>query len=785
MMLAVTASDSLTFVDASSLKKPPPSIHSDVTLQDRPTASAWSHDNATLYLSGSNHIYKFDVSSGSLAVVYTAKEHQEISCVAARHGGVVFSEDNHVHVLECGPTPKIAQTLAPHNTAVSCVSLSEDGTLIASASTGVVHVYSLQVGTYTALRGLGSSQRVDVCAFHPHTRTRLLVGLGKQVLVYDTTRPSSPLKTIPISEPAFGDIVGIACSPFSKTLMAVASLNGYVALIDLEKEKGLFRVVNLRFPLTSISFSPEGASIYLGTEDGRLLILDLRALDRTPKIILMSQTGQRIESLSVQGKAKTRTDTTSKATTVKSPMRSESTRTLAQVSSRASLKTVSSPVRRVIRPDATPTSRRTSSVRESIPGSPLTKSRALTAALVAKKTALAPARDPHGNAGGKPSSLCNDSAKGKSNVTTPLRPSGVRVSRVSPASTSRTGPISPNSPINIRPRQPLSPMAAALVGKRVPIVNRPSTSSLTNKARVVSGSHLPPSDENFLAVPVPASSRTRSRAGSSSSRAESISSARTTSRTGATSVASTIESMPDARRASGSSSAGTRKASSSSSSSSSPKSRMSLKSRSTVTPSPDLPELDEEPKPIMPLSLDGVEKKKGMPMLGLSADEVADWINSRPSSGEGDIKGKGKAVAFQPGCDDSSDTEDEGGTENTERQRNMAIQKSPLRPGLQGSKGWVPSPLRNAASSLPGNNLSSSGSAAHDFLRTIVRDVMFEFQQETKAEMMGLHLDVVRMGRGWKKELRGLMDEYVGDLKDLRDENRTLREENERLRRGY
>jgi hypothetical protein len=45
---------------------------------------------------------------------------------------------------------------------------------------------------------------------------------------------------------------------------------------------------------------------------------------------------------------------------------------------------------------------------------------------------------------------------------------------------------------------------------------------------------------------------------------------------------------------------------------------------------------------------------------------------------------------------------------------------------------------------------------------------MYDFQRETKAEMMGLHLDLLRMGRGWKTEFRTLMDEYVGDLRNLK-----------------
>jgi hypothetical protein len=32
--------------------------------------------------------------------------------------------------------------------------------------------------------------------------------------------------------------------------------------------------------------------------------------------------------------------------------------------------------------------------------------------------------------------------------------------------------------------------------------------------------------------------------------------------------------------------------------------------------------------------------------------------------------------------------------------------------------------------------------------------------------MVGLHLDLVRMGGTWRREMRAAMQEYVGDLKD-------------------
>jgi len=66
--------------------------------------------------------------------------------------------------------------------------------------------------------------------------------------------------------------------------------------------------------------------------------------------------------------------------------------------------------------------------------------------------------------------------------------------------------------------------------------------------------------------------------------------------------------------------------------------------------------------------------------------------------------------------------------------------------------------------------------------------VMYDYQRETKAEMMGIHLDLVRMGRGLRRELREVAEGGVGGLVEverLREENRLLKKENERLKRGY
>jgi len=193
-----------------------------------------------------------------------------------------------------------------------------------------------------------------------------------------------------------------------------------------------------------------------------------------------------------------------------------------------------------------------------------------------------------------------------------------------------------------------------------------------------------------------------------------------------------------------------------------------------------------------------------MGILGLGTPEVKKWIKAgqdganlvAEKSSKVDPKGKGKTVGFK---DDHEELEKSEEERIEELEHNLSLQISPRRPAPSGSgssaDSWAalaastgsPNLAQNSSglsSASPAHGRAASASA-HDLLKTIVQDVMFDFQRETKAEMMGLHLDLLRMGRGWKTELRTLMDEYVGDLRDLREENERLRRENERLRRGW
>ena len=113
------------------------------------------------------------------------------------------------------------------------------------------------------------------------------------------------------------------------------------------------------------------------------------------------------------------------------------------------------------------------------------------------------------------------------------------------------------------------------------------------------------------------------------------------------------------------------------------------------------------------------------------------------------------------------------------------MQVSPRRSfaGSRGPGAWapVPSPLRNPSGG-PG---SPQARAAQDMLQALLRDALHDFRQETKSELVGLHLDLIRMGSSWRREMREAMGDFAEEMRELREENRRLREENERLRRGY
>ena len=193
-----------------------------------------------------------------------------------------------------------------------------------------------------------------------------------------------------------------------------------------------------------------------------------------------------------------------------------------------------------------------------------------------------------------------------------------------------------------------------------------------------------------------------------------------------------------------------------------------------------------------------------MNLLGLGAPDVRRWVeagNEEEEKTQGrkvgftGAKGPVAPVAAAPASSNNVEAES-AGPQFKEAKIELTVQISPRcnLPQTKATSAWTaaPSPLRNpnhTAADKDDDPLLGAGPSvnnpAHDLLQSLIKDALYDFRRETKAEIIGLHLDLVRMGRGWRKEMREAMEEWSKQLNEVREDNRRLREENERLKRGY
>lgn len=258
---------------------------------------------------------------------------------------------------------------------------------------------------------------------------------------------------------------------------------------------------------------------------------------------------------------------------------------------------------------------------------------------------------------------------------------------------------------------------------------------------------------------------------------------------------------------------------------------INIKWATSRTPSPDFASLP----PVPGISINGHAKEKegkkgkekeagrakklGGDVLGLGVSEMRRWVRSG-HPGISDDEDEETAGSGSGGDEDRRRKESEAGepesevlierievlggqngvrsegsnasspTEPDEPTIKMTVQITPRRPS-GATQHWPPA--GSPYNVLKSPQLPSAGGAAyqpnanpaHDLLHTLIRDALYDFRRETKLEIIGLHLDLVKMSRGWRKELRESLDRWGQELHTLKEENERLREENERLKRGY
>jgi protein NEDD1 len=163
------------------------------------------------------------------------------------------------------------------------------------------------------------------------------------------------------------------------------------------------------------------------------------------------------------------------------------------------------------------------------------------------------------------------------------------------------------------------------------------------------------------------------------------------------------------------------------------------------TPSPDLPGVSEVSMVYQGRQTEALPEEYFM-------EEVDTTLGMAPAIAV-DLSTPPKPSISQPGCIDS-------------RASNSPVHDSPVfltpdgrhptsTPPRQkfGSNGkpFPPGVMQVSPMRAPAARLSMPTSAeAQEFLRNVVRDAMFEREEEQREELRALHLDMVKMGRAWK-----------------------------------
>ncbi|KAI5122200.1 hypothetical protein M0805_002689 [Coniferiporia weirii] len=813
-MLGATSRRRLALVEPATLKASaaPPSPSKQIALDVELSALVWNADNTALFAAAGGTIRRYNSGGHFEKMVHSPGG--IVSALAVRDNGgpdvVYYAKDNMAYELDCG-AGVVSATFEDHMSPVKSISLSADGSCLAVASASKCTVHNLSDSSQISLDGFppSDSAEISICAFHIHSRFRIFVGYGHYLLIYDTSNPSAPAKSVALASSSVpetaGDIVAISCSPFSKSLIVVGCASGLVYMIDLEKEKGLFKTMEVKQSLSSLTFTADGAAILMGTRNGQLLVQDLRTINKGqgPKKIVINAEGNPVVGLTVQKKLKT------VLSTIKSPTASKPRLPLKQsLKSAKPLSTQDTNVKN-------PASRRTSA--STVRPCPSPETRTGRSVSAAKKPVATPVRrvsaskelETPGSIRPRrmmPNSLTSSMAASENSMNVSIQMETLPT----PVPMRRRPPGKATVP-KISPRTRLHMMAMSADGEDAPVNDHATkltsgisqTGTLRSTRSVVS---MKSNASSSIQSKSP-SSTFRSRKESSASKAPTLTS-RSSSSTLATKEGDRLA-KPRSRTCS--------TVSTSTSASAAIAARKQVNKRPAVpsvasrTSSPDLEAMlpalpspaktmDEFRPPTATLKK-GKRNIRGAEALRLEAntpDAMDGWLLSAANTTSDEGRRKvdfGPVEANIVSAGNTSGSEDdtvEGGKvqasqrpklSTTDASSTTTLQLTPLR-----ALGLRQTPSRSSASpfnphALP--NTPGSSMKMQEFLRTLMAPTLADFQQETRTELLGLHLDLLRLGRDWKRDMREAIGEaWTGEVQVLREENKRLREENERLRRG-
>ncbi|KAF8937804.1 Protein nedd1 [Dissophora ornata] len=177
---------------------------------------------------------------------------------------------------------------------------SEDILLAVGQNTGSVDVVNRATGVSTKLETPKSliMARLEYSTFNKS----ILGGVGNDGILrlWDTGSNGSPAIYHSFTPTHEVPISGMAFSPFNRYLICTAGLDKRYALYDVEKRNVVKNTVT-DYALTSVAFKNDGISMAFGTDQGKVLLYDLRSTSR-PISIVDTRVNAPVTAVHFQGK---------------------------------------------------------------------------------------------------------------------------------------------------------------------------------------------------------------------------------------------------------------------------------------------------------------------------------------------------------------------------------------------------------------------------------------------------------------------------------------------------
>ena len=219
-----------------------------------------------------NNVYLWDVATGNR--ITTLHGHtNDVRSVSFSPNGFTLasgSDDNTVKLWDVGAGNTIS-TLVGHTDGVLSVLFAPDGKVLASRSRdNTVRLWDAVTGT--SLATLPHSQPVSSVFFSPDGKKLVTAGgirTNGEVILWDVATGA------PSRIESGGDIVDVAFSPDGTTLAYNARGGPVVKLRDVSTRTVTTTQGSFDFGFTCLSFSPDGAIIATGHENGTVMLWDM------------------------------------------------------------------------------------------------------------------------------------------------------------------------------------------------------------------------------------------------------------------------------------------------------------------------------------------------------------------------------------------------------------------------------------------------------------------------------------------------------------------------------